>query len=255
MSVSYDPAVLGADPVRRHAVMDVVRAGIDAVEPFAAVRRTVQREGTALVVGGEEVDLVAVAGVRVIGLGKASVAMASAIESLFPDLPVQGTVVATEAAEVPRLRVLSGGHPVPDESSVRGAEALMEEASRAGPDELVVFALSGGGSALVTLPLPGLTLGDMQAITDALLRSGATIEELNIVRKHIDGIKGGRLLEAAAHAGTIVTLILSDVVGNRLDIVASGPTMPDASNFADALEVLHDHDLSGASPNVTALLK
>lgn len=255
MSVSYNPAVLASDPVRREVVMGIVRAGIEAVEPFATVRRSMERDGTILTVDNEALDLSDVARVRVIGLGKASAGMASAIESLFPDVPVEGVVVTAEPAKVSRLRVLAGSHPVPDESSVRGAEALMEQARSAGPDELLVIAISGGGSALVTQPHPGITLSDLQSITDALLRSGATIDELNVVRKHLDGIKGGRLLEAAAGAGAVVTLILSDVVGNPLDIIASGPTMPDTSTYADALGILQQHDLEGVSANVTSLLE
>ncbi len=181
--------------------------------------------------------------------------MATAIESIFPDLPVEGAVVAPAAETVPRLEVVAGSHPVPDDSSVRGADLLMEQARAARADELLIVAISGGGSALATLPLPGIGLADLQSITDALLRSGATIGELNIVRKHLDGVKGGRLLEAAAGAGAVVTLLLSDVVGNPLDMIASGPTVPDPSTYADALQVLHHYGLTGASPAVTAMLE
>ncbi len=255
MSVSYDPAVLAADPARRKTVMDIVRAGMEAVEPAAAVRGAMEREGTALLVGGGRLDLSGVSRVRVIGLGKASIAMTAAIESIFSDLPLEGAVVAADPAPVPRLQVHTGGHPVPDESSVQAAAALIEQARAAGPSELLVVALSGGGSALATLPVPGLTLGDIQSITDALLRSGATIGELNVVRKHLDGLKGGRLLEAAAAAGGVVTLVLSDVAGNRPDIVASGPTVPDPSTYAEALQVLDTYDLAGVCPAVTAMLE
>lgn len=255
MSVSYDAAALEPDPARRRAVLDVVRAGIESVEPAAAVRRAMRRDGTALVVGTERLDLSALAQIRVIGLGKASIAMTSAIESIFPDLPLRGAAVAPAVATVPRLRVLAGSHPVPDDSSVRGAELLMEHARTTRADELLVVAISGGGSALVTLPLPGVTLSDMQSIANALLRSGASIGELNVVRKHIDGIKGGRLLEAAAAAGAVVTLVLSDVVGNPLDIIASGPTVPDPSTYANALRVLDEHGLTQVAPTVTDLLE
>ncbi len=255
MSVFYDPAVLRPDPQRRRAVLDVVRAGIEAVEPAGAVRRALQRDGTTLVVGNERLDLRAFSAVRVLGLGKASIAMTSAIESILGDHSLGGAVVAPAPATVPRLRVVAGSHPVPDVSSVRGAQLLMEEAKGITADELLVVAISGGGSALATLPLPGITLAEMQSITDALLRSGATIGELNVVRKHLDGIKGGRLLAAAAGAGAVVTLVLSDVVGNPLDIIASGPTVPDPSTFAQALQVLDDHDLAAVSPAVTALLE
>lgn len=255
VSASYDATVLTPDPVRRRAVMDVVCAGIEAVEPAAAVRRAMHRDGPALVVGSEVLNLSGVARVRVIGLGKASIAMTAAIESIFPELPLEGAVVAPAAATLPRLHVVAGRHPVPDRSSIRGAELLMEQARASRSDELLVVAISGGGSALATLPLPGITLSDMRSITDALLRSGATIDELNVVRKHLDGIKGGRLLEAAAGARAVVTLVLSDVVGNPLDIIASGPTVPDSSTYTDALQVLDEHGLTGVSPAVTAVLE
>ncbi len=251
----YDPAVLRSDPVRRRTVMDLVRAAIDAVEPEAAVRRSMQRHGNALIVDGTVLDLSGVARVRVIGLGKAAVPMTSAIESMFPDLPLEGAAVAPSAAPVNRLRVLAGSHPVPDESSARGAEALMEQARSTRSDELLVVAISGGGSALVTLPVPGVALHDLKSITHALLLAGATIYELNVVRKHIDGIKGGRLLEAAAGAGSVVSLVLSDVVGNPLDAIGSGPTVPDPSTYDDAMGVLDKFDLTDVSPAITALLE
>lgn len=255
MRLSYDPAVLKSDPVRRRVVMGVVLAGIAAVDPFACVRRAMQRDGAMLTLGQDVLDLTGVARVRVIGLGKASIGMASAIEALFPDVPVEGVVVAPEPATVSRLRVVTGGHPIPDQSSVDAAQALMSQARSAEANELVIVAISGGGSSLATLPLPGVTLGDMQSMTDALLKSGATIGDVNAVRKHMDGIKGGRLLETAAGARQVVTLVLSDVVANPLEAIASGPTIPDTSTFREALSVLDRYALRSASPNVTALLE
>ncbi len=138
--------------------------------------------------------------------------------------------------------MIEAGHPVPDQSSVRGAQAVADLARQATARDLVLCLLSGGGSALLTLPVPGLTLADLQALTDALLRSGATINELNTVRKHWSRIKGGRLAHLVAPA-TLVTLVLSDVVGDPLDVIASGPTVPDPSTVADAQAVLERYGI------------
>jgi hydroxypyruvate reductase len=135
------------------------------------------------------------------------------------------------------VRVIEAGHPVPDENSVRGAQAVAQLAEEATEEDLVICLISGGGSALLTRPGPELTLDDLQATTDALLRSGATINELNAVRKHMSGIKGGNLARLVAPA-PLVTLILSDVIGDPLDVIASGPTVPDSSTVADAREMV-----------------
>jgi hydroxypyruvate reductase len=145
------------------------------------------------------------------------------------------------------IEVIEAGHPVPDESSVRGAQAVADLADRATGRDLVICLISGGGSALLTLPVPGLTLAELQSLTDALLRCGATINEVNTVRKHCSGIKGGNLARLAAPA-QVVTLVLSDVVGDPLDVIASGPTVPDTTTVADAREVLARYGISTALP-------
>ncbi|MCP4594051.1 MAG: DUF4147 domain-containing protein, partial [bacterium] len=140
-------------------------------------------------------------------------------------------------SKIPHLQILEAGHPTPDKDSVRGAQAIADLARRAMERDLLICLISGGGSALLTLPVPGLTLSNLQALTGALLRSGATINEMNTVRKHCSQIKGGNLARLAAPATTI-TLVLSDVVGDPLDVIASGPTVPDPTTVADARGVL-----------------
>jgi len=135
------------------------------------------------------------------------------------------------------VTLLEAGHPLPDANSVRGAEAITEIARRAGAHDLVLCLLSGGGSALLTLPVVEMSLEDIQALTDDLLRSGATIQELNTVRKHLSQIAGGHLARLAAPA-VLVTLVLSDVIGDPLDVIASGPTVPDPTTVAEAQAVL-----------------
>ena len=135
------------------------------------------------------------------------------------------------------MSIVEAGHPVPDERGERAAGRLLELAGSAGPRDLVLFLVSGGGSALTPAPAPPVTLAEKQAVTRALLGAGATIGELNAVRKHLSRFKGGQLARAASPA-LVLTLVLSDVIGDPLDVIASGPTAPDPSTFGDALEVL-----------------
>ena len=180
----------------------------------------------------------------VVGAGKASAAMAKAVEDLWPG-SLTGLVVTRYGHAVPceRVEIVEASHPVPDESGYRAAERMLEMVRGLGPDDLVLALISGGGSSLLSLPAPGLTLADKQAINAALLRSGAPIGEMNIVRKHLSAIKGGRLA-AAAHPARMVTLVISDVPGDDPAIIASGPTVPDSSTFAEARAVLEKYGIT-----------
>jgi len=171
----------------------------------------------------------------VVGGGKSAAVMAAALEEAWPDVALSGTVVTRYGHAVPtrRIEVIEASHPVPDANSEFGARRLLERVQGLGADDLVLALISGGGSALLALPAPGLTLADKQAINRTLLASGATITEMNTVRKHLSGIKGGRLAAAAAPA-RVVTLAISDVPGDDPAVIASGPTVPDPSTFADA---------------------
>jgi glycerate 2-kinase len=172
------------------------------------------------------------------GAGKAAAAMARAFETHWSG-PLEGLVLTRYGHGVfcERVDILEASHPVPDDAGERAAQRILDLARGLGADDQLVFLASGGGSALLTLPAAGLTLADKQAITRSLLRSGATIGEINIVRKHLSAIKGGRLAAAAAPA-RIVTLAISDVPGDDPAVIASGPTVPDATTFADARAVL-----------------
>ena len=232
-------------PDLRAVATELQQAALAAVEPAAAVRRHVRREGDApiLRVADRRYDLSSYERVFVVGGGKAAVPMAAAIADVLGGRLTGGVVVTkyghTRGWPVSgfRFQVIEAGHPVPDENSVRGAQAVADCVARATERDLVLCLISGGGSALLTLPVPGLDLADLQALTGALLRSGATINELNTVRKHWSRIKGGNLARLAAPA-TLVTLVLSDVVGDPLDVIASGPTVPDPTTVADAQAVL-----------------
>jgi len=174
----------------------------------------------------------------VIGAGKASAAMARAVEDHWPG-PLEGIVVTRTGHGVPckRIEIVEASHPVPDARGEGAARRILELASSAGPDDLVLCLISGGGSALLALPAEGLTLADKQAVNRALLASGADITAMNTVRKHLSAIKGGRLA-AAAYPAPMVSLLISDVPGDDPSVIASGPTVADPTTFADARAVL-----------------
>jgi hydroxypyruvate reductase len=224
-------------------------AGVRAVEPAEAVRRHVAVEGSVLRAGRGAWDLEDVGRVLLLGAGKASAAMAAAVEGLLADRVADGWINTRygNGQELRRVRVHEAGHPVPDENGLRGAEHILRLATAAGPRDLVVCCLSGGGSALMPLPAEGLALEDKQTVTRLLLASGASIDEMNAVRKHLSRIKGGRLAEAAWPA-SILTLALSDVVGDRLDVIASGPTVADPTTYADCLAILDRYGLRTGTP-------
>jgi hydroxypyruvate reductase len=176
----------------------------------------------------------------VLGAGKASAAMARAVEDNWPaGAPLSGLVVTRYGHGVPcrRIEIVEAAHPVPDAAGRDAARRILDLAKTAGPDDLVLCLISGGGSALLALPAEGITLTDKQAVNRALLASGAAIGEMNTVRKHLSAIKGGRLA-AAARRAKVVTLLISDVPGDDPSIVASGPTVADPTTFADARAVL-----------------
>ena len=233
--------------LRRHAVQ-IFGAAVAAADPAAALHRALRLEGSRVFVDGRPYDLAA-GRVLVVGAGKGSARMAAAAESVLGDR-ISGGSVTTKYGYVEPLRriaLVEAGHPLPDAAGQRGAQRIAEFVDHATADDLVIVLISGGGSALMPLPVEGITLDEKLATTDLLLRSGATITEVNTVRKHISSIKGGRLARLAAPA-RLVTLILSDVLGNPLDAIASGPTVPDPTTFADALAIVDRFGLRGRLP-------
>lgn len=228
----------------------IMAAALGAVEPGAAVRRHMRREDDALVVGGRRYELAAYRGVWLVGAGKAGAAMAEAAAELLGERLSGGLVVVKGEAEPPagaRYELLPAAHPVPDARGVAAGERIAALLGGLGADDLVIALLSGGGSALLTLPAPGVSLDDMRGLTAALLGCGARIDEINSLRKHLDRLKGGGLARMA-HPAELVALVLSDVVGSPLDVIASGPTVPDASSFAQAWAVLERYAISDALP-------
>ncbi len=235
---------------RYEDALAILQAALDAVDPVQAVRRVLRREGEVLHVDGRTYDLRRFRRVWVVGAGKAGAAMAQAAEQVLGERVSGGWVNVKYGYTAPTARVTvhEAGHPLPDEAGVQGAQRIAEIVRGAGADDLVLCLISGGGSALMTLPVEGVSLQDLQQITDALLRSGAPIEALNAVRKHLSQLKGGQLARLA-YPATVITLILSDVVGNPLDVIASGPTVPDPTTFAEARAILARYGLWDAAPS------
>ena len=232
--------------MRDHA-RQIYRAALQAVDPYNAVKNAVKRSGSILTVGGQDLDLAAYQRILVIGAGKASAPMALAMEELLG--PVAGVVLVKDGhlAPVNYIKLLEASHPLPDKRSVQGARAIMELVQSAGADTLIFNLLSGGGSALMVAPAKGISLADKQRMTELLLAAGADINQINMVRKHLSLLKGGRLAQLAAPA-RLVSLIISDVVGDRLDSIASGPTVADASTWRDVGDIFTEFNLWAQAP-------
>jgi len=186
----------------------------------------------------------------VLGAGKAGAAMAVAVEAILGARVREGFVVVKDGYRLPtaRIEIAEAGHPVPDGRGLAASARLLALAESARAEDLVLFLVSGGGSALTPAPAPPITLEEKQAVTRLLLAAGATINELNAVRKHLSRFKGGLLARAAAPA-TVLTLALSDVIGDPLDVIASGPTAPDSTTYADALAVLERRQIVDRTPS------
>jgi hydroxypyruvate reductase len=224
--------------LRRH-VVQILGAAVGAADPRAAVHRSLRWDGSSLVAADRVYPLAPSSRLFVVGAGKASARMAGAVEDIVGDRITAGVVV-TKYAYVESLRtvaLIEAGHPLPDAAGRRGAQRIVDLVGQAAEDDLILLLISGGGSALMPLPAEGITLEEKIVTTDLLLRAGATIYDLNMVRKHLSQIKGGWLARHAAPA-RVVALVLSDVLGNPLDVIASGPAVPDPTTFADTVAVV-----------------
>ncbi|EPR30473.1 protein of unknown function DUF4147 [Alkalidesulfovibrio alkalitolerans DSM 16529] len=235
----------------------IFRAGLARVDPLGMMERILSLDGDILRVRTESesfaYDLSSYERIIVLGAGKASARMALGLERLLGKRITGGIVAVKEGhlEDLAHVRLIEAAHPVPDERSVRAAEAVLEEAGKARPNDLVIVLVSGGGSAILAAPYKdethALTLEDKQAVTLKLLASGASIQEINCVRKKLSRIKGGRLAQAIAGAD-VLSLILSDVIGDDLDAIASGLTVPDSTTCTDAHGVIERYGLSGKIP-------
>ena len=248
------------DSMRRES-REIFLEAIAAVDPYAAVKRALRLEGHELVAGqGDNVlrcfNLTEVDRILVVGGGKATAPMAKAVEEILGPRIWKGHIVVKYgfSEELQKIEITEAGHPLPDENGVKGAAKILEILSEAGERDLVISLISGGGSALLPQPADDITLKEKQAVTQMLLDCGATIEEINALRKHISLTKGGQMARAAWPA-TVLNLMLSDVVGDRLDVIASGPFVPDPSTFKNVEEIILKYGLQDLPASVAAYIK
>jgi len=239
----------------------IFRESLRPVNPYGAVKNFVRIENDRLILGkdGEDrntIDLKQFDRVSLVGGGKATAPMARAMEALLGDRIHKGLINVkygfTDKLSV--TRTVEAGHPLPDENGVKGTEAIMDFLTKASDKDLIISLISGGGSALLCQPAQGISLREKQVVTGMLLDCGASIDEINAVRKHISAAKGGQMARAAFPA-TVVNLMLSDVVGDKMDVIASGPFVPDSSTFEDALGILRKYDLKDVPGSIVRRLE
>jgi glycerate-2-kinase len=232
----------------REAAVDIIEHGIRAADPYTATMGLLKRDGRCLCVGPLEYDLREWNHIYVVGAGKATQGIALALEEVLGERITDGLVILKrgEPHRLRRVRIIEAAHPVPDADSYQGAQEIVEIARRAGSGDLVFAAITGGSSALLVWPADDITLADKQALNDILLKSGASIREINAVRKHASRVKGGRLAQVIFPAG-LINLTVSDVTGDPLDYI-TGPTVPDTSTYEDAWRTLDKYDLWGRVP-------
>jgi glycerate 2-kinase len=228
----------------RQQARQIFEAALGAADPVQAIRHHFKLENGVILVGEHRIELKDYNRIIVIGAGKADAPMAEAVEEILGEHLSEGVIVVKDGHGLPlqRIKVHEASHPVPDERGLQGCEELLSIVSQASQNDLIICLISGGGSALLVAPVDGVSLEDKQEVTQLLLGCGATIHEMNTVRKHLSRVKGGGLARLA-HPATMVSLILSDVVGDDLDVIASGPTVPDPSTFLQASQVLKKYDL------------
>jgi glycerate 2-kinase len=230
-------------------LLDIYNAAIDAVDPYEAVMKAMRIEGNRLHAAGGTYDLGVFRRILVVGAGKATARMAAAVETVIGDRVNEGLIIVKYGHTTPLrfIRQVEAGHPIPDQVGVEATKEIVDLLRKADEQALVLCLISGGGSALLVAPSDGITLREKQQATDLLMKAGATIHELNAVRKHLSSVKGGRLA-STAYPATVVTLLLSDVINDSLDVIASGPTAPDRSTFADALSVIRKYGVKSSVP-------
>ncbi len=234
--------------MRQHA-HEIFQTALQAVDPFDAVFHHVKIKDEALLIGKNRLELKNYNRIIVVGAGKAVAPMAKAVEELLGQRVSDGAIVVKDGHGLPleRIFVHEAGHPIPDERGVRGSKNIISLVRQAKEKDMVICLISGGGSALLAAPVEGVSLKDKQKVTQLLLACGATIHEINTIRKHLSRLKGGGLARLA-HPAAVTSLILSDVVGDDLDVIASGPTVPDTSTFRQAELLLKGYGIWESIP-------
>jgi hydroxypyruvate reductase len=234
----------------RQQARKIFEAALRAVDPEEAILNHIKLADGVLTVGERKLTLKDYNKIFIVGAGKADAPMAQAVERLLGQHISDGVIIVKDGHGLPltRIRIHEASHPVPDERGVSGAEEVLTLVHNADEQDLVICLISGGGSALLVAPAEGISLKDKQAVTQLLLDCGAAIHEINTIRKHLSRVKGGGLARLA-HPATVVSLILSDVVGDDLDVIASGPTVTDSSTFPEAKQVLNRYEIWDRVPD------
>ncbi|HPJ66232.1 MAG TPA: glycerate kinase [Desulfobacteraceae bacterium] len=240
---------------------EIFMSSINSVDPYRAVKRFVHIEGNSLIIGVDsrilfKLDLGNFNSISIVGGGKATAPMARAMEELLGERISEGFINVKYgfAEDLSYTKVTQAAHPLPDIEGVKGTRKILELLEMAGESDLIISLISGGGSALLPYPAGKITLSEKQHITGSLLACGASIDEINTVRKHISSAKGGQMARAAFPA-TTVNLMLSDVVGDKMDVIASGPFVPDSSTFEDALKIIKKYELKDVPYSIQEYLK
>jgi glycerate 2-kinase len=247
--LAREPAKTTHEIAEQQHLVEIFNAALAAADPYNAVLNAASIERDQLLIGEAKYDLAAFDRIIVVGAGKATARMALAVETLLGDRITAGLIVVKDGHTAPlkMIEQVEASHPVPNRAGIAGAQRILNLARDADEKTLVIGLISGGASALMIAPVEGVTLQDKQDATQLLLNAGADIFELNAVRKHLSSVKGGKLAQATFPA-QLVTLIVSDVIGDPLDVIASGPTSPDNSTFADAWAVIEKFRLQKKLP-------
>ncbi|MDY6863335.1 MAG: glycerate kinase [Thermodesulfobacteriota bacterium] len=230
-------------------IQEIFLAGVKAVDPKKVIKDNIKIKGGKLFIYSKSYDLTDIKNIYVVGAGKAGASMSSALEEILLENITSGVVVVKYDHLMPTqlIKLVEAAHPIPDKAGMEGTELIVQLLMQAKKDDLVICLISGGGSALIPLPGNGISLKDKQIVNNVLLSCGATIHEINTIRKHISRIKGGKMARMA-YPAKLITLILSDVIGDNLDIIASGPTVPDQSSFFDCLNIIEKYSLHEKFP-------
>ncbi len=233
-------------------VTRILSAALEAVDPRQAIKNHMVRQGELLIIDQFGYDLSQINKIHVVAFGKASIPMIVSVKEVLGSYFDSGIVITKSKPNITEdldssISIYQSSHPIPDQNSINCATEVVKQLSKTTTADLVIFLISGGGSALLTLPAGNITINDIQSITQSLLRVGATINEINCIRKHLSLVKGGGLVRFAAPSN-IVSLILSDVIHDPLDVIASGPTIPDKTTFSEAREILSTYSLEKDTP-------
>lgn len=245
--VNREELIASGDRKIRAEMLGVLDAAIDAIDPYGCVKKALQINGNEIRIGNETLNLESVSRIFVVGAGKASAKMAAAINDMLGEKITEGIVNTISEGRVGKIVLHKATHPHPGIEGLVGALKIKRICEEAGENDLIICLISGGGSAMMPCPAEGITLEEKKMTAEMLMLAGATIEELNTVRRHLSCLKGGNLAKAAFPA-TVLSLIISDVINDPLESIASGPTAPDPTTFNDALQVLKKYDLLDKVP-------